>query len=213
MALSVLRIRRMEIFFMALQFYYIFMDMVIAFIFSGINLTMKSIFNLLLVLLLLFSYSAILAQKTYTLIPLKTKKINKTLITDLPGYLKGLAALYSAMGGTDCIELHCELTSALGLGKQGSDAQKNLIKKYFPDDKVAKLVIGQDCYLPPSTSSSYSDFQSLSFNVNKDVIQVNYQLAVYDHGNVKKINGPDIYIFENQVFRNKKRVLYAWTDK
>ncbi len=117
------------------------------------------------------------------------------------------------MGGTDCIELHCELTSALGLGKQGSDAQKNMIKKYFPDDKVAQLVIGQDCYLSPSTSPSYSNFLTLSFTVNKNIIQVNYQLIVMNHGNVKKINGPDIYIFENHVFKNKKRVLYAWTDK
>ncbi len=174
---------------------------------------MKSTFTLFFLLLLLFECPASHAQKTYTLIPIKTKKINSALIAGLPEYLKGLAALYSAMGGTDCIELQCELTSALGLGKQGSDAQKNLIKKYFPDDKVAKLIIGQDCYLPPNTSSSYSNFLSLSFTVNKNIIQVNYQLTVVDHGNVKKINGPDIYIFENQIFRNKKRVLYAWTDK
>ncbi len=174
---------------------------------------MKSAFTSFLLLLLLFDRTAGQAQKTYTLIPLKTKKINSALIAGLPEYLKGLAALYSAMGGTDCIELHCELTSALGLGKQGSDTQKNMIKKYFPDDKVAKLIIGQDCYLPPNTSSSYSNFLSLSFTVNKNIIQVNYQLTVVDHGNVKKINGPDIYTFENQIFRNKKRVLYAWTDK
>jgi hypothetical protein len=198
---------------MALQFYYIFMDTVIGFIIAGINIIMKSIPNLLLVLFLTTGWSVSQAQKTYTLIPIKTKKVNKTLVAGLPAYLKGLAALYSAMGGSDCIELHCELTSALGLGKQGSDTQKNLIKKYFPDDKVAKLIIGQDCYLPPSTSSSFSNFKFLSFTIFKDSIQVNYQLAVQDHGNVKNINGPDIYIFKNQVFRNKKRVLYAWTDK
>jgi hypothetical protein len=189
------------------------MDTAIAFIFYRIKIMMKSIFRLFFLLLLLFVCQASHAQKTYVLIPIKTKKINSALINGLPEYLKGLAALYSAMGGTDCIELHCELTSALGLGKQGSDAQKNLIKKYFPDDKVAKLIIGQDCYLPPNTSSSYSNFQSLSFTVNKNIIQVNYQLTVVDHGNVKNINGPDIYIFENQIFKNKKRVLYAWTDK
>ena len=135
------------------------------------------------------------------------------MVAGLPAYLKGLAALYSAMGGTNCIELQCELTTALGLGKQGSEAQKNLIKKYFPDDKVAKLVISQDCYLPPCTSFSFSNFLSLSFTVNSDNIQVNYELAILEHGSVKKINGPDIYLFKNQVFKNKKRVLYAWTDK
>ena len=115
---------------------------------------MKSTFKLFF-LLFLFDCSAGQAQKTYTLIPIKTKKINTAIITGLPEYLKGLAALYSAMGGTDCIELHCELTSALGLGKQGSDAQKNMIKKYFPDDKVAQLVIGQDCYLSPYSTSPF----------------------------------------------------------
>jgi hypothetical protein len=189
------------------------MDTVIAFIFYGIKIIMKSAFTLFFLLPLLFVCTAAHAQKKYIIIPINTKKVNSALIAGLPEYLKGLAALYSAMGGTDCIELHCELTSALGLGKQGSDAQKNMIKKYFPDDKVAKLIIGQDCYLPPNTSSSYSNFQSLSFTVNKNIIQVNYQLTVIDHGNVKKINGPDIYIYENQIFRNKKRVLYAWTDK
>jgi hypothetical protein len=173
---------------------------------------MKS-FPQLLVVFVFFIHTVGHSQKIYTLIPTKTKKIDKNSVVRLPPYLKGLAALYSAMGGTNCIELQCELTSALGLGKQGSDAQKNLIRKYFPEDKVAKLVIGQDCYLPPSGSSSYSDFHSLSFKVTGDTVQVNYQLIVLEHGNEKKINGPDIYIFKNQVFKNKKRVLYAWTGK
>jgi hypothetical protein len=174
---------------------------------------MKPFTQLLFVLLFLFFHMLGYSQKTYTLIPIKTKKIDKSVVVGLPDYLKGLAAFYSAMGGTDCIELQCDLTSALGLGKQGSDAQKNLIRKYFPEDKVAKLVIGQDCYVSPNGSSSFSDFHALSFTVTGEIIQVNYQLAVLEHGNVKNINGPDIYIFKNQVFKNKKRVLYAWTDK
>jgi len=153
------------------------------------------------------------AQKTYTLISKKTEKIDRTTVTRLPPALKGLAAFYSAMGGTDCLDLECRLTIALGLGKQGSEAQKMLIQKYFPDDKAAKLVLGQDCYLAPSSSSSFSNFKFLSFTVNGDNIQVNYNLAVYDHGNMKIIGGPDIYTFKNEVFKNKKRVLYAWTDK
>jgi hypothetical protein len=49
--------------------------------------------------------------------------------------------------------------------------------------------------------------------VNGENVEVNYQLLVSDHGNTKLINGPDIYTFKNDVFQNKKRVLYAWTDK
>jgi hypothetical protein len=153
------------------------------------------------------------AQKTYTIIPKKTGKLNKTVIAGLSPSLKALAAFYSAMGGTNCKDLQCELTSMLGLGKQGSEAQKTMIQKYFPGDKAASLVVGQDCYLPPSGSASYSNFGALSFAVVKDTIQVNYQLLVYDHGKMKIIGGPDIYIFKSQVFKNKKRVLYAWTDK
>ncbi len=158
-------------------------------------------------------YFTIQAQKTYVLIPKKTEKLNKAVVTSLPPNLKALAALYSAMGGTNCLELECNLTAALGLGKQGSEAQKNLIKKYFPDDKAANLVILQDCYLAPSSASSFSNFTALSFMVKRDSIIVNYQLNVYDHGNTKIIKGPDIYVFKNQVYQNKKRVLYAWTDK
>jgi hypothetical protein len=155
----------------------------------------------------------IYAQKTYTIIQPKTGKLDKVQIAGLSPSLKALAAYYSALGGTNCIELTCDLTSALGLGNQGSADQVNLIKKYFPEDKAAKLVLGQNCYLPPSTSSSFSNFKSLSFTVNGEIVQVNYQLLVYEHGNSKIINGPDIFSFKNQVFKNKKRVLYAWIDK
>jgi hypothetical protein len=174
---------------------------------------MKTIPRFLQVLLLLSLFITGHAQKTYTLIPKKTGKLNKTLVAGLPASLKALAAFYSALGGTNCREEECQLTSALGLGKQGSVAQKNLIQKYFPDDKAAKLVIGQDCYLPPNSSTSFSNFSALGFVVNGASIRVTYQLNVYDHGNLKIINGPDIYIFKNQVFKNIKRVLYAWTDK
>ena len=173
---------------------------------------MKTIRRFLLILLL-SNYGLIQAQKTYTLISQKTEKLNKSVITSLPPNLKALAAFYGAMGGTNCLDQGCALTIALGLGKQGSDAQKALIKKYFPDDRAADLVLGQDCYLAPGSASAFSNFSALSFVVSEDTVRVNYQLNVYDHGNMKIIRGPDIYIYKNQVFKNKKRVLYAWTDK
>ena len=168
---------------------------------------------LLLNLLLLSILSGSQAQKTYDLIPKKSGKVNNKLAASLPTNIKAMAAFYSAMGGTDCLEQECVLTTALGLGKQGSDQQKALIKKYFPDDKAANLVLGQDCYLPPASSTSFSNFLSLSIVVNQDTVNVYYRLAIYDHGNMKKIQGPDRYLYKNQVFKNKKRVLYAWTDK
>jgi hypothetical protein len=174
---------------------------------------LKPIKGLLITVLLLFIFAGSRAQKSYTLISKKTGKLNKSFIASLPPALKALAAFYSAMGGTDCLDQQCELTTALGLGMQGSPEQKELIRKYFPGDNAAKLVVGQDCYLPPSTSVSFSNFKWLSFTVNGETVEVNYQLAVIDHGNTRIINGPDIYSFNSEVFKNKKRVLYAWTDK
>jgi hypothetical protein len=168
---------------------------------------------LVLCLVLIFPATRSKAQKTYDLIPKKSGKVNNKLAASLPQEVKAMAALYSAMGGTDCLDQECILTTALGLGKQGSDEQKALIKKYFPEDKAAKLVLGQDCYLPPASSTSFSNFLSLSIVVNQDMYTVNYRLAVYSQGNMKTILGPDIYHFSHHIFKNKKRVLYAWTNK
>jgi hypothetical protein len=153
------------------------------------------------------------AQKTYQLIVKKTGKLNLPVIQNLPPNLRAMAAFYSAMGGTGCIDLTCGLTTALGLGNQGSDAQKSLIEKYFPNDHAATLVISQDCYLPPSSASTFSNFVTLDFIVNGESIQVNYQLNVYEHGQLKIIRGPDVYTYKNHVFKNSRRVLYAWTSK
>jgi len=170
-------------------------------------------FRFAVILVLVFIHIPGSAQKSYILIPKKTGRVDIKMAAALPPHLKAIAAFYSAMGGTSCTEGECALTTALGLGKQGSDAQKKIIQKYFPGDKAAALVVGQDCYLPPGSSSSFSNFQSLSLSVEGEIVRVNYILAVYDHGNAKMIQGPDIYQFRNQVFQIKKRVLYAWTNK
>jgi len=164
-------------------------------------------------LLFLLTINVADAQKTYVLIPHATGKLDTTAVAKLPASLKGLAALYAALGGTGCQELKCRLTSALGLGDQGSVEQKDLIKKYFPGDKVAALVLGQDCYLPPTGSSSFSNFNSVAFVVSKEKVEVLYQLALFERGATKIINGPDIYGFNGRTFKNRKRVLYAWADK
>src|ERR1700681_1047663 len=127
---------------------------------------MKKVSRIILICFLTAFFSKSQAQKNYVLIPKKTEKLNNPVIASLPPNLKAMAAFYSAMGGTNCMDQECALTTALGLGKQGSDAQKALIEKYFPDDKAAKLVLGQDCYLPPGSASTFSNFASLSFIVS-----------------------------------------------
>ena len=127
--------------------------------------------------------------------------------------LKAVAAFYSSMGGTMCDGETCELTTALGLGKQGSDLQKNLIKSYFPDDKAAKTAIAQDCYLRPSGASTFSDFQYLTLVTRMDTVKVLYVLMRYDHGKSDWIKGPDIYLLQNNKFKTIKRKIWDWADK
>jgi hypothetical protein len=174
---------------------------------------MKISLRFVLILLLAHIFITGRSQNTYILIPKNTGKINKSVLARLPPAFRGLAAFYSGMGGTGCMDRQCALTTALGLGDQGSADQKKIIKKYFPDDKAADLVIGQDCYLPPTGSSSFSDFRYLSFTVLGNNVQVNYELDVFNHGNIKKIRGPDVYLLKNGIFKNTKRVLYAWVSK
>src|SRR5450631_2086051 len=139
---------------MTLQFYYIFMDGLLIIETVKENGKKKNP-RILVICLLLAIFSTSQAQKTYTLISKKTEKLNKPVIASLPSNLKAMAAFYSAMGGTNCLDQECALTTALGLGKQGSDLQKSLIVKYFPDDKAAKLVVAQDCYLAPASASAF----------------------------------------------------------
>jgi len=49
--------------------------------------------------------------------------------------------------------------------------------------------------------------------VSEGKVKVLYQLALFEKGGTKIINGPDIYGFDGRTFKNRKRVLYAWADK
>ncbi|XCI75269.1 MAG: hypothetical protein ABI045_00610 [Flavobacteriales bacterium] len=58
-------------------------------------------------------------------------KIYHTTIAQLDEALKALAVYYSASYGSNSFNNSCDLTQALGLGKQGSEANKALIRKWF----------------------------------------------------------------------------------
>ncbi|RZK40167.1 MAG: hypothetical protein EOO61_06695, partial [Hymenobacter sp.] len=125
-----------------------------------------------------------------------------TLVTrNLSEPVKALTAFYAAMGGTMCDGETCKLTTALGLGKQGSDRHKELIKKYFPGDKVAETVVKQDCYLRPSGASTFSDFEYLTITGHGDTLTVDYSLMYYNHGSSKSTTGPDTYLFKDNIFK------------
>jgi len=119
--------------------------------------------------------------------------------------LRAMAAFYAATGGTDCDGAHCALTTALMLGKQGSEAHKSLIARYFPTDSLAQQVLAQDCYLRPSGASSFSEYASLSFSTQQDTVTVNYRLLLYHRGKADWKNGSDKYIFKAGTFSNINR--------
>jgi hypothetical protein len=139
--------------------------------------------------------------------------IDTTEVKNLKESLKGLLALYSAMGGSNCNGETCDLTTALGLGEQGSDAHKALIVKYFPDDKVAKAVLAQNCYLRPGGASTFTEYEYLTLAESKDTVRVYYEWLYYDHGETTKIKGPDVYIFHDNKYKMLKRKLWSGYDK
>ncbi|WP_437921954.1 hypothetical protein [Sphingobacterium sp. LRF_L2] len=152
----------------------------------------------------------------YTLIEASDEipgRIDTTAITQLEPKIRALAAFYAALGGSSCDGEYCKLTLALGLGKQGSDIHKKLIKHYFPQDKVAETVVNQDCYLRPSGSSTFSDYAYLSITDFGHHVQVNYRLLQYNQGKEIWIEGPDNYLFEKGCFKKINRNLWTFVDQ
>lgn len=139
--------------------------------------------------------------------------IDTTVIEKLTEPIRALTAFYAAMGGTMCDGENCELTTALGLGKQGSEQHKNIIKKYFPADKVAETVLKQDCYLRPSGASTFSDFEYLTVTDLGDTVIVDYNLIYYNRGDGDWTKGPDTYLFKDNTFKKIKRNLWKHADK
>lgn len=122
--------------------------------------------------------------------------INQPVIDRLAEPLRAIAAFYSALGGSFCFQdtsdvETCGLTTAPGLGNQGSEQHKALIRKWFPDDDVASGLIRQDCYLRPDDASTFSDYAYLSMTKQGDTVTINFSLLLYDHGKITYRNGPD----------------------
>ncbi len=134
--------------------------------------------------------------------------INSSDISKLSEPLLAVAAFYSGLGGTNCTGKECDLTTALGLGKQGSTAHKNIIAKWLPNDKVAKQLIAQDCYQRPSGASSFSDYEYLTLEQSGDTIVVNYSLMYWNTGNSKFFNGPDKYLIKGKTLSTLNRNIW-----
>lgn len=154
-----------------------------------------------------------LATEKYVLIK-KSKQIPGDIISSnistLTEPLLAVAAFYSGLGGTNCTGETCDLTTALGLGKQGSAEHKNIISKWLPRDKAAQQVVAQDCYQRPSGASSFSDYEYLTLEQTGDTIVVKYDLMVWSRGNTENIKGPDKYLISGTSLTTLKRNI--WKD-
>ena len=136
--------------------------------------------------------------------------INTKDIEKLSEPLQAIAALYSGLGGSNCKGENCGLTTALGLGKQGSQQQKDLVKKWFGKDAAAEQLIAQNFYQGPNSSSNLSDFKYLNFEQKGDTVTVNYSLMTYSHGETTDIKGPDQFLIKEKTIETLHRNI--WKD-
>jgi hypothetical protein len=154
---------------------------------------------------------AIIPTKKYVLVK-KTNQIpgdiNSPDISKLTEPLLAVAAFYSGLGGTNCTGEECDLTTALGLGKQGSIEHKRIISKWLPRDQAAKQLIEQDCYQRPSGASSFSDYEYLTIEQTGDTIVVKYNLMHWSRGDIVNIKGPDKYLISGNSLTTLKRNIW-----
>jgi hypothetical protein len=137
--------------------------------------------------------------------------INQQDIRRLSEPLLALAAYYCGFGGSECGNNDsCKLTISLGLGKQGSRKQVELIQKWLGNDSAAKILIKQKCYQPPDGASIFSNYIYFNFKLQGNIVTVNYLLINYDHGKYYSIRGPDIYKIKNNHIEVVKRNI--WSD-
>lgn len=108
--------------------------------------------------------------------------INTSGVTKLSNALIALAAYYACMASTDFADDGDSLINVLKLGKQGSTDHKNLIKKWFVNDRVANILLKQDCFQAAPGSSYFRIFDYLNFNVKADTVLINYKVTKYNHG-------------------------------
>jgi hypothetical protein len=168
----------------------------------------KSIF-LLAIAISLFGFKLNTNNRKYILIRMvsksipnftkkvKVSEINKEDVNKLNEPLRALAAYYSALAGNNCDGTNCGLTSALGLGVQGSNNHIDLIKKWLPNDTIARTLVRQNCFQSSNGSSYFTNYKSLIFDINKDTVIVKFVILKFDHGKTSLQGETDTAIVHN----------------
>jgi len=125
--------------------------------------------------------------------------------------LRALAAYYSALLGSNCIDSEhleiCELTTALGLKYQGSEEYLKILAKWYPNNTKVKRMIDEHCFVIAPGASMFSDLWDLNFTVKHDTVFIAYRYSFYDHGKSSFTNGKDIAVIKHNeiLFLNRRR--------
>jgi hypothetical protein len=113
-------------------------------------------------------------------------KIYQKDIDKLNEPLKAIAAYYCALMSSNCFDsIHqqfCELTTALGLGSQGSEKHIKLLRKWFTNDEFVQRLIKDSCLVMAPGATIFNDYRYLIFNVRHDTVVINYGFDNYNHG-------------------------------
>ncbi len=135
--------------------------------------------------------------------------INKAAIKNFSEPMQAIVAYYAALAGSNCDGITCGLTTALGLGNQGSDAHKAIIQKYFKGDKTAESLIINNCYLPPTTASFYTNYEYLRFLIEGSKVIIQYRVKIKNKEVVRYVesDNDEIWIEPNVLKVKKKKLM------
>jgi hypothetical protein len=135
--------------------------------------------------------------------------INTAAIKNFSEPVQAIVAYYAALAGSNCNGITCELTDALGLGNQGSEAHKALLQKYFKGDKTAEALITKGCYLPSTTDPVYSNYEYLRFLVEGNKVIIQYKVMQKNKEVIRYIesDNDEIWIEPNGLKVKKKKLL------
>jgi len=127
---------------------------------------------------------------------------NQKDIDKLNEPLRALAAYYSGLAQSNCDydgndHVMCTLTTALGLGRQGSEKQISLISKWMSNDTIAQAIINDSCFVGMPGSSHFTDYDFLNFTVDHDTVNISYGRLFYDHGATSRDSRKDIARIKN----------------
>jgi hypothetical protein len=153
----------------------------------------------------------LLIRLTKTFEPFLNKKVleahvNQKDIDRLSEPLRALCAYYSAYSGSDCDrEGKCTLTTALGLGKQGSDEHKKVLLKWFPTDSNVQRMIDNNCFVGISGANFFCEYNYLRFEQRKDTVIINYRINCWDRGSGPQYKGYDAVILKDDQILFLKR--------